>query len=339
MQPLQLPEGLIAHPVHLPDDGPAVIDLVRAYNLHHLDRPTEPPEETIAQIEQLHHATDDVLLVQEPASATSGSARLAALVVFEPDTSAGDPPEHWFDLYVRPGHPASGRLEDALTRTALHHAGTVLGRQQRSTAKLETGAARADTVAAAAFRRNGFAFERTFWEMTRSLSADADDPGPAPPGVRVRLGGQDDADRALIHRVVDTAFQDHWGYNSRDTDLWWARLRALVGTDARQWWVAELDGAAVGVCLGDASRAGEGGGYIRTLGVLREARGRGIGRHLLRVAFAEHRRRGWTFTALRVDSTSPTGAPEVYRSVGMAPTDILDLYARTVEVEAIRQGA
>lgn len=339
MQPLHLPEGLTGRPVRLPDDGPGVMDLVRAYNLHHLDRPTEPPEETVAQIEQLDHAADDVLLVQDDAAVASGFAGAAALVVFEPDTSATNPPEHWFDLYVRPGHPASGRLEDALTRTALHHAGTVLRRQQRSTARLETGAARADTVAAEAFRRNGFAFERTFWEMTRSLTADVADPGPAPPGVQVRLGGQDDADRALIHRVVDTAFQDHWGYISRDTDVWWTRLRALVGTDDRQWWVAELDGVGVGVCLGDASRAAEGGGYVRTLGVLREARGRGIGRHLLRVAFAEHRRRGWTFTALRVDSTSPTGAPEVYRSVGMAPTDILDLYARTVDVGSTRQGA
>jgi ribosomal protein S18 acetylase RimI-like enzyme len=99
-----------------------------------------------------------------------------------------------------------------------------------------------------------------------------------------------------------------------------------VGVDPSQWFVAELDGEPVGFVLGDASRAPDGGGYVRTLGVLPAVRGRGIARHLLEVVFAEQARRGWTWTQLTVDSGNPTGAPGLYGSVGMSAVEVIDVY-------------
>lgn len=330
MHPQRLPEGLRGRPVRLPDDLPAVVELVRAYDAHHLDRPTEPPESTVAQLEQLDHPDEDVLVVEDAAGSLIG---LAIFEPADPPAHPGPAPEHWFDQYVLPGYPAAADLTSALTGAALAHTQVVLAREGVASARLETGAARADTISAEVFGAHGFTLERTFWEMARPLGPDVAEAGAAPPGVVIRQGRQEPGDRELIHRLVDTAFRDHWGHVSRDTATWWTRFEALVGIDPEQWWLAELDGVPVGVCLGDASRAGENGGYVRTLGVVREARGRGIAKHLLRVAFADHRRRGWAFSALRVDSTSPTGAPALYRSVGMTPTDILDLYARTVDAE------
>ena len=48
-------------------------------------------------------------------------------------------------------------------------------------------------------------------------------------------------------------------------------------------------------------------------------RGRGLGRALLREAFAELRRRGLPRAYLGVDSENPTGAMGLYESVGMRP--------------------
>jgi ribosomal protein S18 acetylase RimI-like enzyme len=104
-----------------------------------------------------------------------------------------------------------------------------------------------------------------------------------------------------------------------------------VGVDPAQWWIADLDGEPVGFCLGEARGIGDDpGGYVRSLGVETAARGRGIARHLLQVAFADHARRGWAWSQLTVDSENSTGATALYRSVGMEPVEVIDAYATQV---------
>jgi ribosomal protein S18 acetylase RimI-like enzyme len=86
--------------------------------------------------------------------------------------------------------------------------------------------------------------------------------------------------------------------------------------DLDLWWVA-WDGAEVaGSLLAFESPLG---GYIDSLFVRRPWRGRGLGRALLREAFAELRRRGFPRACLGVDSENPTGAMGLYGSVGMRP--------------------
>ena len=100
-----------------------------------------------------------------------------------------------------------------------------------------------------------------------------------------------------------------------------------VGCDPTQWWIAEADGEPLGYLVGERrDLADEQGGYVRQVGVLPQARGRGIARHLLHVAFAEHARRGWAWTQLGVDADNHTGATALYRSVGMAPVETVDAF-------------
>jgi GNAT superfamily N-acetyltransferase len=103
-----------------------------------------------------------------------------------------------------------------------------------------------------------------------------------------------------------------------------------IGFDPSQWWVAAMDGEPVGFLLYDASRAPDGGGYVRCVGVVPSARGPCIARHLLEVACAEHARRGWSWSQLIVDTGNTTGAPQLYSSVGMTPVEVIDLYGRTL---------
>jgi ribosomal protein S18 acetylase RimI-like enzyme len=68
-------------------------------------------------------------------------------------------------------------------------------------------------------------------------------------------------------------------------------------------------------------------GYVRSLGVLREFRGRGLASLLLQRAFAYYRDRGCVSVSLGVDSASPTGANHLYEKVGMRSHRVIDAWS------------
>ena len=316
--PVALPPGLTARRPALPADAAAVVKLVRSIDAAYVGRPSQPAEQVVADLEE---SGDDLATDAWVVTAGDRVVGLAWFVVEDPDPQR---PVLWFDVYAAPDLAGAG-VEAALVAA-------MLGRARRwprpdgvEALLVESGCQHADTGTGAALRAAGFSHERTFWRMERPLDASSAAPEP-PPGVTVRQAADEAADRALLHRLFTRTFDEHWGTVLRGEDEWWQRVRALVGFDPAQWWIAEVDGEPAGLLLADASRAAEGGGYIRTLGVTREARGRGIGRHLLQVAFAEQARRGWTWSQLTVDTGNATGAPGLYASVGMEPIEVIDLY-------------
>lgn len=161
---------------------------------------------------------------------------------------------------------------------------------------------------------------RHFWRMR----IDLDETHAAVPAqladVRVRSVRDVDADLREVFRVVDTSFQDHFGHDgSRTYEQWLSSLRKRSNLDFTLWWLAELDGVAVAALLGWRlpDHEQEWTGHVGTLGTLREARGRGVGSTLLRIAFAEFATRGLRKATLGVDAANPTGAVRLYESVGM----------------------
>ena len=335
--PARLAAGLLARRLDLVADRGLVLDLVRAYDAAHVRRPVQTPAEVVADL-----ASSGADLGRDAWLVTEGT-RAVGLGWFSVEDASARPPVLWCDVYVRPELPAGAGLERALVDAMLERAGEELT-PWTPQAVVESGCVRTDARTDAALRAAGFALERTFWRMEKAL-APAPAPGraaglgPARPGparpagdtagaVVVRAARDAPADRSLLHRLFDAAFIEHWGTVRRGEDEWWQRLRAGVGLDPGQWWVAELAGDPVGFVMGDASRAAGGGGYVRYLGVLPHVRGLGIARRLLAVVFAEQARRGWTWSALTVDTGNPTGAPALYASVGMTPVEVIDLYRR-----------
>ncbi len=319
--PADLPAGLTARRVDLTVDRDGVVDLSRRYHARYVGRPTQPPEQVAADLES---SGDD--LATDAWGVVDASGRFAGLAWFTVEDAASRPPVLWFDVYADPDL-ADDRVEHALVAAMLDRArnwcseaGEPLG-----TVHVESGCMQNDERTATALRGAGFAPERTFWRMERPLAPGLT-AGDPPRGVVVRPALDEPADRTLLHRLFDGSFADHWGTIARTEDDWWQRVRSVVGVDPTQWWVAEVDGEPMGFVLGDASRAPDGGGYVRTLGVLPAARGRGVGRHLLEVLFAEQARRGWAWSQLTVDSGNSTGAPRLYTSVGMVPVEVIDLY-------------
>jgi mycothiol synthase len=156
---------------------------------------------------------------------------------------------------------------------------------------------------------------RHFWRMRIDLDETAPAVAPAPDGVVVREVRNDEDDLRIVWRIVDTSFAEHFGHvPGRSFEKWIADWRKRSQFDVTLWRVAELHGEPVAAMLGSII---DNNGHVATLGTLKAARARGIGAHLLHVAFAEFHRRGKRAATLGVDSENGTGAVRLYESVGM----------------------
>jgi ribosomal protein S18 acetylase RimI-like enzyme len=183
------------------------------------------------------------------------------------------------------------------------------------------------------FAGAGYSHTRTWWQMSRPVTADEADLVEDPvrweaEGVVFRLVDRegssmpDEEDLRAVHDVLESAFLDH--FNSREESFaeFLHRLREDPGHRWHHWWLAELEGeqgwepagALVGTVVenDDAPNAS----YVDYIGVLGNARGRGVGKGLLRTVIADAARRGRDRVGLEVDADSPTGADGLYTSMG-----------------------
>lgn len=259
------------------------------------------------------------------------SGEPAGLIVFERDQAAKT---FFVDSYAVPDHgrallpslvtmglEAAARLADEPIRGGLAdppgHTGW----------KAEAGAFVQDEVYLDVLQAAGFTEVRRFWHMRINLGPEHREAPEAPKGVTTTIATTDD-DRRLLHRIDEIAFAEHFGFVPRPYEEWipWFGDRRDARPDL--WWLAWLDGQPVGLCMQDDSRADRDGSYVRVLGVVPEARGRGIATWLLRSAFAQAARDGRTFVGLTVDSDNTTGATALYERAGMTPERVILLLRR-----------
>jgi ribosomal protein S18 acetylase RimI-like enzyme len=139
--------------------------------------------------------------------------------------------------------------------------------------------------------------------------------GELPAGLTDRR--MTEGDWEALHTVITTAFRDH--YDSHPLPLELFRQDSVNDTTDFDRWRLVFDGDdCVGVCIASKRYAAHGLGYVENLAVLRQYRGRGIARYLLRDAFSRDHAAGFTGTSLHCDATNPTGATHLYESVGMS---------------------
>jgi GNAT superfamily N-acetyltransferase len=302
-------------------DVAAVRDVVAAYDAVHSPETAVTLEDVRAELDNREADLGTrAWLVLDPAGGPVGFG-----IVFR-DDNAG---ELFCDAYHRPREDAG--VGDAVARwlvpTLVERAREV-AREAGRAFTVSAGTYADDPVLPALLEGEGLRVARRF--LTMLLDLDPADPPPPPPhlpGITVRLVDPSDvSDLQAFHRVLDTAFVDHFDHHQRTWDLWWQDQQESAGLDLSQWWLA-LDGdQPVGALLATDRVAAEGRGNVRGLGVLRGARGRGVARALLLTCFAECLRRGRTSVELGVDSDSLTGATRLYESVGMRVIRQVDLY-------------
>jgi ribosomal protein S18 acetylase RimI-like enzyme len=181
-------------------------------------------------------------------------------------------------------------------------------RGQRDVLELETFAG--DTSRVDAFERHGLRHRRSSFSMLRPDSAGPAPEAVLPEGVTVapyRLGEDDESVHRLIY--VDAAWASVPGHAERDLDNWRESMRPCPTL-----LLARRDGRPSGWVAGRLLDSGR--GFVRMLAVAGSERGRGLGRALLLLVFADLRRAGALGLTLGVEAANDA-ALGLYRSVGL----------------------
>ena len=136
-----------------------------------------------------------------------------------------------------------------------------------------------------------------------------------PAGITVKAFNAGQLDRLVD--TDNTIFQDHWGAKQRTPSLFRAQMIETRPHDPKLWLLAWAGDELAGECLCHANHLGEpNDGWVSTLGVRREYRGRGLGRALLLMGLQRLQTQGFDTASLSVDGENMM-AVNLYRSVGM----------------------
>ena len=175
--------------------------------------------------------------------------------------------------------------------------------------------------------RLGYRHARTFWHMSRRLDG-SERAGAEPEGVKIRP--YRDGDGPLLHRVLEASFDGHFGFEPMPYDAWETATLRAPSSDLSLVFLAERGGELVGVLT---TAIDEEEPWVAELGVLESHRGTGIGRALLRRAFAELAARRWTIVKLNVDGENRSGATRLYESAGMTRGRSWHFYEKRIDAD------
>jgi ribosomal protein S18 acetylase RimI-like enzyme len=188
------------------------------------------------------------------------------------------------------------------------------------------GVYRADTRTRGWLEAAAYTVDTTFTRMRIDL--DPAVPVVVPPTDVVVRRVTDEADLRVAHRIEEASFLEHYGNVPLTFERWQERLTKQAD-DWSQVFLAEVDGEPAGLMVTNRQfEPDEDAGYVRTLGVLPAARGRGVGKAMLQDCFAAAQRAGRKAVLLHVDVANVTGALRLYESVGMRAVLEIDAFSK-----------
>jgi mycothiol synthase len=163
---------------------------------------------------------------------------------------------------------------------------------------------------------HGFKPIQVQWRMNIELTGQPQQP-VWPEGYRLRSFDRE-RDAREVFDVIETAFSELPHRHGNTFEGWQTFIleRSDFEPELLKVVVQGDEVAAAAVGFDDPI-----GGWVRQLAVKKSHRGKGLATNLLREFFCEFHRRGRASVGLTVDSENRTGAPELYQSVGMQPTE------------------
>lgn len=223
--------------------------------------------------------------------------------------------------------------------------GTVLARRaldylrSRGMERVRTGVGDWNRAAAAFLAKLGFTPVRRFSLMRRLLAGL-----PAGIGENLEVAvapvGTSDADVALLTRLANAAFKEHFGHRdgTEGERAYWTRNAAAMGFVVRRT-VARAEGEPVGYLVhGYEPRENETLGLKRgglwSIGVLKEHRNRGIAKRLMLDGMAWLAGQGLDEVELGVDDENVTQARPLYERLGFTVTRGSTAVERRLDDEA-----
>ena len=134
-----------------------------------------------------------------------------------------------------------------------------------------------------------------------------------PAGATVRNYDNPDAER--VHALLNESYCG-WDrdYVPRSHEGWLSFMTDHSDFDAGLWFLVERHGRLVACALNWKEHGGR--GWVKDIVVSERERGNGLGKALLHHGFRAYAERGVDRVGLKVDSTNPTGAPQLYERVG-----------------------
>jgi ribosomal protein S18 acetylase RimI-like enzyme len=194
----------------------------------------------------------------------------------------------------------------------------------RGFGQLSATAVPEDVPLSAALQRHGYRLDREVLRMWRVL----DDPLPEPvwtTGVTVR--SYTDGDGTRVQALLDATYTG-WdeGYVARSHEGWLSFMTKHDDFDPEMWFLVERDGELIACAL--HWRGHQGRGWVKDIVVHERERGRGLGKALIHHGFREYAARGVDRVGLKVDSTNPTGAPQLYERLGFVTDQRLGIWTK-----------
>ncbi|MEV6422080.1 GNAT family N-acetyltransferase [Streptomyces sp. NPDC051662] len=299
------------------DDAPAICELLNAIDTIEIGRPETGLNEVEADLRhpEVRLARDSWLAYE--------SDRLVGYGLLWDDSGAE---RIDMDHYVLPDRPdAAVRMFELMEARAAERA-------------RENGADRAvvhmqlhtePTLDTAIIEKRGWGRVRRYQVMVREVSRETTPVPVAPPGVTLR-DCLEEADRRLAYELCERTFADHFDHQPRTYQQW---LDDREG-DRLDWSlvrIATVEGLGdAGVLVSRNDRVSK--GWISMIGVVKEARGRGLGGYLLRHSFASFAGLGRDTVGLGVDTRNATGALKLYEDNGMRVHFAVDTWEVTLPV-------
>ncbi|MGW7302628.1 MULTISPECIES: GNAT family N-acetyltransferase [unclassified Streptomyces] len=283
-------------------DAPAVTELLNQVDVFE----TGHPETDVASVEaDLKHPEVD--LARDSWLAFDGDRLVAYALVW--DESGGERLDA--DHYVLPDHQEAGqRLFAELESRALAKARA----NGASRAVVHLHLHSNPTLETELIRERGWSVVRRYHVLDRPVDPAVDRAPEPPAGVRLRACA-DEADRRRVHALYQTSFAEHFDFQPRTYEQWLHDVDAGTLDWSRVWIAGTDEHGDAGFLMSRNDR--ESMGWIRSIGVLREARAQGLGGLLLRHAFAAYAALGRDTVGLGVDTGNTTGAPGLYARNGM----------------------
>ena len=310
------PPGLTVRPV-TPDDAPAVCALLNEIDLLEIGR----ADTELAEIQaDLKHPEVDL---ERDSWLLFAGARLIGYGLLW-DDSGGERID--IDHYIVPGQlPGALHLFDLMeTRAAQRAAANGAPR-----AVVHLHLTLAPTMDVDALRGRGWQPVRRYNVMARQLSATADPLPPSPSGVTLRPC-LEEPDRRRAHALLQEAMTEHFDFQYRTYAQWLDDIDA-ERVDWSLIWIAHVDGLGdVGMLRTHNDRASM--AWIGNIAVLRQARGRGLGSHLLRHGFGHYAALGSDRIGLGVDTDNTSNALALYERHGMTLDYGVDTWELTLPV-------
>lgn len=225
--------------------------------------------------------------------------------------------DSFFYWRVHPSAEGSG-VEDELMAWAAERI-RAFAAERGQPARMICSAREHYAYALGVMRRHGLAPERYFFQMRRPFDQPIE-PAELPAGFALRHVASP-ADAAGWVDAYNLSFIDHWNHHAAtlETHSHWLQHASyqpeldLIGVDS--------DGTVAAICFcqidpAENQRNGHNDGWIATLGTRRGYRKRGLGRAMLLSGLHRLKAAGMAGARLNVDAASPTGALQLYESVG-----------------------